>query len=183
MSTVLHLPSIADLHNDPEGRLCELVRGELVEKVMAFESIWVVSQIVMLLKVFAEKRKLGWVLAEQPVACFPWIERHARRPDVIFVSLSKVPSARTHIAALKVPPDLCVEVLSPDDDVIELETKIAEYLQAGVPLVWIVNPALKTLRVHRLNGTISQYASTDTVTGEDILPDFSVQVAEFFPPE
>jgi Uma2 family endonuclease len=38
------------------------------------------------------------------------------------------------------PPFLCVEVLSPDDSIVEMRIKIDEYLAMGVPYVWIVDP-------------------------------------------
>jgi len=86
------------------------------------------------------------------------------------------------ISIIRVAPDLCVEVLSPHDDVIDVKTKIDEYLQAGVRQVWVVNPHLKTVRVHRIDHTISQFTATDTLMGEDVRPRFAVVVGEFFPP-
>ena len=44
-------------------------------------------------------------------------------------------------------PDLAVEVISPGDTVRELDDKVEEYLQAGVRLVWVINPDLQVVRV------------------------------------
>jgi len=38
------------------------------------------------------------------------------------------------------PPLLCVEVLSPDDRMVDMQDKIDDYLAMGVPAIWVVNP-------------------------------------------
>ena len=55
------------------------------------------------------------------------------------------------IARLKatLSPDLAVEVISPNDLATEIDQKVAEYLGAGVPLVWVVHPEARAVRVHR----------------------------------
>ena len=45
-------------------------------------------------------------------------------------------------------PYLCVEILSPDDSVVELRTKIAEYLALGVPYVWVIDPEILTGEIY-----------------------------------
>jgi Uma2 family endonuclease len=42
-------------------------------------------------------------------------------------------------------PDLVVEILSPDDRTAEVLRKIADYLQAGIPHIWIVDPYQRTV--------------------------------------
>ena len=50
------------------------------------------------------------------------------------------------------PPFLCVEILSPDDTVVDVRAKVREYLAFGVPYVWIVDPQTGTGEVHTANG-------------------------------
>jgi Uma2 family endonuclease len=77
-----------------------------------------------------------------------------------------------------------VEVVSPNDTSEEVDEKVIEWLKAGVRLVWVVSPALKTVRIHRPrtagNGSVSLLLAEDTITGEDVIPGFSAKVAEFF---
>jgi Uma2 family endonuclease len=42
-------------------------------------------------------------------------------------------------------PDLAIEVVSPDDEVPEMLTKIGDYLAAGIPHIWVVDPYKRTL--------------------------------------
>jgi Uma2 family endonuclease len=76
-----------------------------------------------------------------------------------------------------------VEVVSTNDLAQDVNEKVEEYLQAGVPLVWEVYPESRTVLVHRPNSTVTKLHATDELTGEDVFPGFRCQVAEFFPPE
>ncbi len=54
-----------------------------------------------------------------------------------------------------IPPDLAVEVVSPNDSAYEVENKVVEYLGVGVPLVWVIFPESRTAYVlswRRLGG-------------------------------
>jgi len=42
-------------------------------------------------------------------------------------------------------PDLAIEILSPDDAVVEMLAKIGDYLAAGIPHIWVVDPYERTL--------------------------------------
>src|SRR5262249_10914622 len=71
-----------------------------------------------------------------------------------------------------IPPDLAVEVVSPNDLFYEVDRKVQEYLQAGVRLVWVVNPDCRLGWVHRADGSVGCVREQDELTGEDVLPAF-----------
>jgi Uma2 family endonuclease len=50
------------------------------------------------------------------------------------------------------PPFLCIEILSPDDSVIELRMKIDEYLDFGVEYVWVIDPVTRRGEVYTRGG-------------------------------
>lgn len=81
-------------------------------------------------------------------------------------------------------PDLAVEVVSPNDTAEEVDAKVMEWLNAGVPLVWVVSPGVRKVRVQRPRnaalGPISMLGEEDAISGEDVLPGFSCRVSEFF---
>ena len=44
---------------------------------------------------------------------------------------------------LREPPFICVEILSPDDRISRVNERVADYLQSGVPYVWLLDPATR----------------------------------------
>ncbi len=81
---------------------------------------------------------------------------------------------------MKIRPDLAIEVISPTDKVMDLEEKLDDYRDAGIPLVWLVIPNLNRVRVIRLEGPPSDFGLDDEITGESILPSFRCRVADLF---
>jgi len=81
-------------------------------------------------------------------------------------------------------PDIAVEVMSPTNTFAELRRKAATYLQHGTQLVWIIIPARQSAEVHRLgaDGDIERevIGPDGTLSGEDALPGFSLNLASLF---
>lgn len=166
--------------NPPDDKRYELVRGQLVEKHMATLSVWVASQIYFVIRLFLQKNDLGWATTELPIACFPWLGRHGRRPDVAYFAYERCSGPEED--PVTVAPNLIVEVLSPNDEVADLDEKIEEYFKAGVQIVWIVNPFVRTTRILRADGTGSGILhEADRISGETVLPGFESLISEFFP--
>ena len=69
--------------------------------------------------------------------------------------------------------DLAVEVLSPGDRPGEVLAKVADWLSAGTPLVWVVDPERRVARVYRHDGTEVIVSGEGALDGEDVLPGFS----------
>lgn len=99
-------------------------------------------------------------------------------PDVAFVRRARVPMNLDSYP--EIPPDLVVEVASPSQSGPSIEEKTRLYLEAGVPLVWVVNPAWRTVRVHRANGSRQLLTENDILDGEDIRPGLRLPVAQLF---
>ena len=78
------------------------------------------------------------------------------------------------------PPSLVIEILSPTDEAEDIADKIERYLAAGVPLVWIVDPRLSTVIVHRPDARPRLFNLDEELTAETHLPGFRVAVAEVF---
>lgn len=81
---------------------------------------------------------------------------------------------------LDVAPELVAEVLSPWDNPADLRRKLAEYFEAGVLVVWVLDPATRTVRVHNAVVGAVVLRESDTLTGGDVLPGFAAPVAELF---
>lgn len=169
----------------PEGELCELVDGALVEKSMGSEPSAIAMAIGAALHRHIRKHGLGHVFTTDcGYQCFKDDPRKVRKPDISFVRKGRLPNDRPPDGFIKLAPDLAVEVLSPNDLAYEVDEKVAEYLAAGVKLVSVVNPKTKTVRIHRpadsALGRISELAISQTLSGEDVLNDFTCAIAEIF---
>jgi Uma2 family endonuclease len=75
-------------------------------------------------------------------------------------------------------PDLAVEVLSPSDQSRDILDKVGEYLQAGVRLVWVIDPKLRTAAVHKSLTDVRRLGPEDSLDGEDVLPGFRCRLAD-----
>jgi len=50
------------------------------------------------------------------------------------------------------PPFLCIEILSREDRMTEMQERIDDYLRFGVPYVWVLDPRLKRAFAHTRTG-------------------------------
>lgn len=187
MSVITSTPPVTpeDLLNLQDSVSYELVDGRLVERHMGMESSAIAARILGLLWMFLRGQKLGILFgADASYQCFPDAPGKVRKPDVSFIRNGRLPGDRAPKGHCPVRPDLAVEVISPGDLSYEVEEKVAEYLATGVPLVWVVHPPTRAVRVHRPRsapqGSVSDLTDADTVGGEDVLPGFSCAVKEFF---
>lgn len=171
-----------DLLAMPDGSHYELVNGELKEQIVSLLSSWVGGEIHGRIRDFSRVLDTGLVWpADGGCQCFAETPLTVRKPDVMFVRKERLPADWLQEGFLRIAPDLVVEVLSPNDLAYEVETKVSEYLAAGIRLVWIIDPERRTVRVHRANGSIGWLTDRDTLSGEDVLPGFSCAVRELFP--
>ncbi len=151
----------------------ELVRGRLV--VREPPGTWhggVAGALHLSLGGFVQRQKLGMVFPQDTGFKIANDPDTVRAPDVAFV-------ARERLAAIgrqgyaELAPDLAVEVLSPRYRAGEILAKVAEWLEAGTRLVWVIDPGRQEAWVYRSDGSISTVGLEDSLDGEDILPGFS----------
>ena len=169
---------VAAVH-DTENRLCELVDGVLVEKVMGFdESIYAVllsASIVAYLKTHDLGKVVG---ADGLMRIFPDM---VRIPDTAFISWRRYPKSKRRRGEIPlVVPDLVVEVLSKGNTPKEMARKLDEYFRAGVRLVWYVDPKRSTVRVYTGRSRSTLLRESDVLDGGDVLPGFSLSVGDWF---
>ena len=162
----------------------ELVDGELKERIMSSLSNYIGGTIYFLLRAYVMAENLGWVFPpESGIQCFAWNPRLVRKPDTMFLKRERLRPEEIREGWLKVVPDLVVEVVSPHDTVYEVEEKVAEFRRAGVPLIWVVVPPSRTVRIFRADGSSTMLNDGDELSGEGVVPGFACRVAELFLPE
>lgn len=162
-----------------ENRLCELFDGVLVEKTVGYWESYLAVELVTALWNFVKPRKLGIVSGEAGMMrLFPGL---VRIPDAAFAGRDKFLDRR--IPREPIPalvPDLAVEILSEGNTAEEMSEKLAEYFEAGVRLVWYFDPRQRTAQVFTGPETVELLQETDTLTGGDVLPGFTLSLREFF---
>jgi Uma2 family endonuclease len=162
-----------------EDRLCELVDGVLVEKPMAgFESI-LAGILIHLLNAYLESNPRGVVLGESGSL---WIlPKKMRIPDVSFISMDRFPGRKLPKERVyRVAPDLAVEVLSEGNTEGEMNLKLDEYFEAGVQLVWYIDPRTRSARIYTARDQVEIIDENGLLDGGDILPGFQIRLGELF---
>jgi Uma2 family endonuclease len=132
--------------------------------------------ITVVLSQFARARNLGRVFSESGYVLATNPDT-VRGPDVSFIRHERVPNPIPRGFA-RFAPDLAVEVLSPTDRAGKVLEKVADYLNAGSQLVWVIDPDRRQARVYRADGTAAIVEDSGTLEGEQVLPGFRCPLAE-----
>ena len=159
----------------------ELVSGEVVEMMPpAPLHGYIVTKIARRLDEHVEKHGLGWVMAGDPgfVLRLPWDDDRVRAPDVAFLSRARVPEGKLPKKFFHGAPDLAVEVLSPSESPVDVQQKVRDWLEGGARLVWTVAPEAASATVYRPDGSARLVRDREPLEGEDVLPGFTVPLAE-----
>lgn len=158
----------------------ELVDGVLVEKAMSLKASRVAMRLAKALMIFVDDRGLGFCGGEAGVVKLPASGRW-RAPDVSFFRDSpEAEAALDRDAYPELVPALAVEVLSPSNTGPEIERKVAEFLAAGVELVWVVDPERKSAVVYRADGSTEEVAGGGQLLGEPVLAGFRLTLDSIF---
>ena len=174
--------TLAEFVGLPDSDHMELIDGVPQEKEMAIRERFVQGNVVTELNTAQRDRRVGLALVEGLIRIDPENPERGRRPDVAFITLERLGDRDIEDPWLDVCPDLCVEVVSPNDTSFEVAGKVAEYLAAGAKLVWEVQPEIRAVIVHRADGTARHVRGAEHLTGEDVLPGFDVPASRLFPP-
>ena len=169
---------VIDVH-DRENRLCELVDGTLVEKVMGFEESIFAVYLAGSLFNYLQTHDLGKIVgADGMMRLFPGL---VRIPDAAFISWGRYPKGKRRRGEIPaVAPDLVVEVLSKKNTPKEMARKLDEYFRAGVRLVWYVEPKKRTVRVYTARDRSVLLREDQTLDGGDVLPGFALSIRDWF---
>lgn len=96
-------------------------------------------------------------------------------PDVAFVAKSRMHLVQTGFVAG--PPDLALEIVSPDSVKRDYDTKRSIYEKSGVKEYWIIDPAeRKATFLHRTRGQFRQLEPTANHFESKVLPGFRLDV-------
>lgn len=128
----------------------ELVRGEIIEVPPAMpEHGRVCGNTFFALESYGRQSGRGYGLTNDSAILTERGPDTVRGADVAFYSHARWPRSEVGKTIPPVPPDLAVEVYSPSDRRGALSRKVAEYLSAGVLMVWVIYPSSRSIVIHR----------------------------------
>ena len=166
------------LRVDLPGKWTELIRGHLV--VREPPSTWhgiVSARLSYLVGDFVFKNRLGVLCGQDTGFKIASEPDTVRAPDLAFLSTARAAHVgRRGYAAIA--PDLVAEVVSPGEARGELLAKVGDWLDAGVRLVWVIDPGRGEAHVHRPDGSLTVVAADGVLDGEDVLPGFMCTLAD-----
>lgn len=181
-SAVLNPPvlnGVANVRDDE--RVYEIVNGQPreVEPMGLYENL-LASELFAILHQFITQHRLGTPAIETmfQLKRSPLLQR---KPDIAFVSKARRPRGPIpRQAAWEVAPDLAVEIVSPTNLADEVDSKVVEYFQAGVRLVWVLFPETRRMYVYESLERMRAIGVNDQLDGGDILPGFSIRLGDLF---
>jgi Uma2 family endonuclease len=173
------LPGTATVADVEANKLCELIDGVLVEKAIGFRESVLTIALGALLHQFVRDLNLGLVFgADSP---FLLAKSRVRLPDLALVSWDRLPAGKVpDVAILDLAPDLAIEILSRGNTRREMAIKCRDFFRAGVRHVWLINPRRRTVRVLASLRQSITLTEADTLTGDPVLPGFTLPVRDLF---
>jgi Uma2 family endonuclease len=145
---------------------CDYVDGVVLERNLGEYDH---AKLQTAIAAFYDNRSEQWgidVVTEQRVQVAP---TRFRVPDVCVTIYSAAPQQ-----IFRTPPFICIEILSKDDRLSELQDRIDDYLNFGVPYVWLLDPARRKAFRCTTDGMqeVTEFRTTN--------PDTVLSVAELF---
>ena len=162
----------------------ELVDGEVVEAPgSSMKHVAIVALIFGTLQRFVREARIGQAFPDGLAYLLQKIPDTIRIPDVSVIPSDRLSESGPTDGYSTIVPALTVEVVSPGNSALELRRRIRDYLEAGVSIVWVVWPEERSISVYRGSMAPLELTADDTIDGGDILPGFSVKVADLFDPD
>ena len=138
------------------------------------------SDLVVQLGIWNKQAKLGQVFDSSTGYKLP--NKANRSPDVSWIKQERWDSLTSEQREKFIPlaPDFALELMSPSDTLLNVRAKMREYLDNGVKLGWLINPEAKQAEIYRLGQDIDLLLSPQSISGEDILPGFILDLTDIF---
>jgi Uma2 family endonuclease len=165
---------------DRDGHF-ELVNGELIDRGNSGAQHGYVA-VLLSAALFncVSTQKLGAMFDSS--TAFKMKNGNKRSPDISFVAKERLQGLDDlPDGFLDGSPDLAVEILSLGNTVEEIHEKLVEYFDNGTRLAWVVHPKEHYILVYRSSQQPEcLLKSIDFLDGEDVVPSFTLPVADLF---
>ncbi len=184
MTTRASLVTAEGLLELPRGRhRYELVRGELQKTAPAGHEHGRIAALITASLIQAVlKDKLGDVYAAETGFKLASNPDTVKAPDVAFVSAERLKGVTGNTGYFPGPPDLAIEIVSPNDRHSEVEEKVELWLRYGTKMVVTLNPQTRTATVYRGLENIRMILGDRQLEGADVVPGWALPLTDLFEP-
>ncbi len=135
------------------------------------------ADLIFQLKAWSRQNNLGKVFDSSSGFKLP--NGAERSPDASWIKLERwdalKPEEKERFAPLC--PDFVVELMSPNDSLNKTRKKLEEYIENGAKLGWLINRKQRQIEIYRPQQQPEILTNPDTVSGEDILPEFILDLS------
>ena len=162
----------------PDGVPRELVQGEVIAtNLPGARHGKICAAIARILGNHVVERDCGHVMSNDAGVLTRRNPDSVRGPDVLYYSYQRMPADAVPERYHHQTPELVFEVLSPDDRWANVFAKVAEYLQANVLAVCVVDPDAETITVYTQSDAPQVYSRDDALHLPQVLPDWQPSVS------
>jgi Uma2 family endonuclease len=166
---------------NPDSRIELTAQGILVVMTpIGGESGHREADLIIDLGVWNRRTQLGKVFSSSTVFKLPLGSQ--RSPDAAWIELSRWQSLSLEQQQRFPPiaPDFVMELRSRTDNLRDLQDKMQEYMDNGVRLGFLLNPADRQAEIYRLDREPELLTAPDNLNGESVLPGFVLDLRNFW---
>ncbi len=182
----IDLNSIISLSDEQYFQLCQVNRDLRFERTATGELIIMPptggetgnrnAAITAQLWIWNEQKKLGKVFDSSTGFRLP--NSAFRSPDAAWIKLERWDTLTSLQKQKFIPlcPDFVIELLSPSDRTSAIQDKMLEYLANGTQLSWLIDRKSQQVEIYRANTEVEIILSPIVLSGESVLPGFSLNL-------
>jgi Uma2 family endonuclease len=156
-----------------QGRTVELPPTNFLHGLTCFE-------IAVALGQWVKERKLGRVVSNDSGIVTERNPDSLRGADVAYYSFARIPQGTIPVQYPGVPPEIVIEVRSPSDRWRDIRAKVTEYLTAGVLIVCVIDPVVRSAWLYYLDQADRMIGPDGDLTFPEVLPGFSLPMQSLF---
>ena len=129
---------------------------------------------------WSEKDSTGFTFG--PTAGFTLPNGAVRAPDASWITLERwnALTDQQQESFAPIAPDFVVELCSKSDSRAETRAKMAEYIEQGARLGWMIDPKAKEAEIYRPGRAVETLVKPSSLSGEDVLPGFILDLTPIF---
>lgn len=166
--------------SENQDKLFELESGEVVEMPSPSELHGVICFLIArILGNYLFQRGKGYLCSNDSGLLVARGPDTVRGPDLMLFDEGRPLDGLSRKFTERIP-QLVVEVLSPSDQMTKVNRRISQFFKRGVPLVWLVDAEVRSVTIYRPDKYPVVADEAEELTGEEVLPDLRVRVADCF---